>query len=302
MAVFGLVHLILFGVVLVGTGAARHPTPSPSVEHEYVLNARIRPLLLFWIGRDHVGAARITWQNTDRLRTIELLVGTDPDRAPRQINRWGLIKEDVSDGRADIIGVMTASDEQSLDEAESAVESRRASGGTLFKGVRTTVWADHAVTHTATIAMPERASYRELDAVLKRLRAETSAPRRVARPAGTHTGFLFAMTSLIRHSLAPCRASRGSRVRVDPVTYLYNQTLYDASLVSCSYEPELHTKIATFRDVIDARFQVRNRRTGHETRFSIAYAASGGLRERPVRIVFRPRWWMEAELLLEVRP
>ena len=69
--------------------------------------------------------------------------------------------------------------------------------------------------------------------------------------------------------------------------------------MSCTYTAELQTKIAKFQDVIDARFQVRNRRTGHKTSFSIAYGLSGDVRERPVRIVFRPRWWMEAELLLD---
>jgi hypothetical protein len=84
--------------------------------------------------------------------------------------------------------------------------------------------------------------------------------------------------------------------------YLYKQFLYDASLLSCSHVGELRTNVATYHDLIDARFQVRNRRTGDETKFRIVYGASGDSSGRPVRIVFRPRWWMEAELLWDPSP
>ncbi|MCC7009782.1 MAG: hypothetical protein IT184_13330 [Acidobacteria bacterium] len=290
----------LLGAVLAGMAAASHPEASPSVvEQRYVLNASIRPMLLFWIGRDAVGEARITWQTAGAEQTIELLVGTDPERAPRQINRWGYVKETVSNGEAEVIGLMTASDEQSLDEAKSEVDRRRSSGGTTFKGVQTTMSSDHAVTRSATLTMDARVSYRQLDAVLSALRERAATPRPLDRPAGVAPGFLFAMTSLIERSLGPCRTSSGSRARVEPVAYLYNRALYDASLLSCSYQPAFRTKTGTFRDVIDGRFEVRNRRTGDDTKFRIAYLASGPSSGRPVRAVFRPRWWLEAELLLE---
>jgi hypothetical protein len=44
---------------------------------------------------------------------------------------------------------------------------------------------------------------------------------------------------------------------------------------------------------------VRNRTTHDETKFRVVYGASGELCGVPVRAVFRPRWWMEVELLLD---
>jgi hypothetical protein len=62
---------------------------------------------------------------------------------------------------------------------------------------------------------------------------------------------------------------------------------------------ELRTKAGAFPAVIDGRFEIRNRENGDRQSIQIAFGTSGALRDVPVRIVFRPRWWMEAELLLD---
>jgi hypothetical protein len=58
-------------------------------------------------------------------------------------------------------------------------------------------------------------------------------------------------------------------------------------------------KTGTFADIVDGRFQVRNRTTNYETKFRVLYGLSGDLQAVPVRIVFRPRWWIEVELVLD---
>src|SRR5215216_1108953 len=58
-------------------------------QHYYRMLAKVRPLL-FWISRDNVGGARIGWLADERgSKGFELLIGSDPARAPRKINRWG---------------------------------------------------------------------------------------------------------------------------------------------------------------------------------------------------------------------
>jgi hypothetical protein len=57
-------------------------------------------------------------------------------------------------------------------------------------------------------------------------------------------------------------------------------------------------KTGSFADVIDGRFRVRNRATQDKTRFRVLYGTSGELRGLPGRVVFRPHWWMEGEMLL----
>ncbi|MND08395.1 hypothetical protein D3C83_309720 [compost metagenome] len=54
--------------------------------------------------------------------------------------------------------------------------------------------------------------------------------------------------------------------------------------------------------MVDGRFELRNHATGDKTSLQMAYGTAGSIRDVPVRIVFRPRWWMEAELLLDQSP
>jgi hypothetical protein len=268
-------------------------------EHSYVVNARIRPLLLFWIGRDNIGEARLTRREASGgRRAIEFLIGSDPDRAPRRINRWGFIIEELGPEEGAILGVMSESNEETIDEAKAGIE--RQDGYSVFKVARATVAANRAAGGTMTVRAPAHLTYRELEAVLALIPAAPEHVRSVELPSGTQKGFLVAMESMLRASVEPCRTADGGRPKdVRSIPYLYNQTIFDLSLTSCKHEPELQTKGETVADVIDGRFRLRNRTTKYDADFRMLYGASGDLREIPVRATFRPRWWLEVELLLD---
>jgi hypothetical protein len=69
-------------------------------ERRYIMSGAARPLL-FWMGCDDIGLARIVWRGReDGARGYELLVGTDPARAPRRMNRWGSRRLDYPEGVA----------------------------------------------------------------------------------------------------------------------------------------------------------------------------------------------------------
>ncbi len=71
----------------------------------YTVNAKVRLMPLVWIGRDNIGGARITRRHdASGRRTFELLVGSDPDRAPRRINRWGFIRESLNEDGGETLG------------------------------------------------------------------------------------------------------------------------------------------------------------------------------------------------------
>jgi len=271
----------------------------PLVRQErYVVNARIRPLALFWITRDDVGAARLTWRAGDGgHRAFELLVGSDPARTPRQINRWGFIVEEAHAGTVEVLGVMKGAAEETLDEATANADAdRKARAGSPFGAVRTTVTGNRAVTGTMSFHAPPSLTYRDLDALLGLMPPAPREQKTIELPAGTKEGFLIAMTSMMAASIEPCRTGRGAKA-VPALVYLYKRALYDLRLDACRLENELRTKAGVYRDVVDGRFEVRNRATGDATAFQVAYGSAAPLREVPVRIVFRPRWWMEAELL-----
>jgi hypothetical protein len=193
---------------------------------------------------------------------------------------------------------MKESNEKTIEEAEATIAQE--GDISTFKAARTTITGSRAVNGSMTVHAPAHLTYRELDTLLALIPAEPRGLRTLELPSGTQTGFLVAMDSLIRDSVGPCRRASGAGVRNVPVVpYVYKETLYDLSLLSCEYEPELRTKTRTFTDVVDARFQVKNRTSKYETKFRVFYGTSGEFREVPVRAVFRPRWWMEVELVLD---
>ena len=121
-----LVAPVALVILASGPGTLANDLPSPSVapgpvpvskEIRYKMSAAIRPLL-FWIGDGDVGGARIVWrEGEDGRRGYEFLLGSDPSRAPRKINRWGWVSEELHEGKATQMGLMRKTDEDSIDEA-----------------------------------------------------------------------------------------------------------------------------------------------------------------------------------------
>ncbi len=102
-------------------------SPKRSVvrQHYYRMLAKVRPLL-FWVSRDNVGGARIGWLgDSSGSRGFELLIGSDPARAPRKINRWGYIAEELRGSHASTLGVMKQSNEDSIEEAKAKLRERK---------------------------------------------------------------------------------------------------------------------------------------------------------------------------------
>ena len=86
---------LLLGLVFSPTDASAGNGLPVVAEHYYRMLAKVRPLL-FWISRDNVGGARIGWLGDQSgSKGFELLIGSDPARAPRKINRWGYIAEEL---------------------------------------------------------------------------------------------------------------------------------------------------------------------------------------------------------------
>src|SRR5580704_6717096 len=72
-------------------------SPRQAAQYDYIMTARVR-LLLFWVGKDDVGGGYIrrgTLPLDPASDVIELLIGSDPAKAPRAINRWGAASEIV---------------------------------------------------------------------------------------------------------------------------------------------------------------------------------------------------------------
>lgn len=268
---------------------------------DYTMTARVR-LLLFWISRPDVGRGRIAWsEREDGSRVVELLIGSDPERAPLRINRWGYIIERVADSSSELVGVMTESEEQSIEQAREAVSH---SGAThSFKGIRSTVTQGFAESTTLHLLFTEDFTLRNVDILLMRLPPNGTPVQRIRIPDDTKPGFLMALKGMIHESVedfrksAEAHAKRPARCR-----YVYGGSLYELTRRSSRRVEEDLANGNTYHSLIRSEFETRNLTSGEMSRFSITYGSQPPLSEIPVRIVYRPRWWFEAELLLAGKP
>lgn len=271
-------------------------------EHAYTLAVRVRPLL-FWIRRDNVGDARLTWSaGPVGTRRLEFLIGSDPERTPMRINRWGYLAETTCGGAAALVGVMTESDEQSVEEARASTEGG-GRGGHAFKAIRSSFAAGESRAEVTRLVVAENFTYRDVDVVLQRALREAGAARRLQVVAGTESGFLVAVAALVHERVeAFARTGRVERGPATTRTFVYGDRLFDLSIRSSTLVPALVAGGVHVRPVIESEFEVRNLTTKQRTPFRIAYGTEAPFAEVPVRVVYRPRWWFEAELLLVTTP
>jgi len=270
--------------------------------HRYRMSGAIRPLL-FWIGRERVGEGQIVWRERgDGTRAFELLIGSDPEFAPRQLNRWGYLAEELRGTEAHVIGLISS-------DADDTLEGVTADGvdqlpESAFKTIRARVGARASHAEVSTVGAATSLTYHDLDAVLELMRRQptTSIEVRVApRPSDARPGFLAAMSELLHTSVEGLTRSG----RVPPalarqtIPYMYGDGLHDLTVRSLDVEAERTIGGRVYRQVIHGKFQTRSRATGDSKQFELIYGTRGGLAEVPIWIRYRPRWWLRADLSLE---
>ena len=296
------VLLAVFALAPAAPRAERPLTPAApprwsGTSHHYTIGARIRPLL-FWIGKDDVGDAAIsTERNTDGA-AYAVLIGTDPDRTPRRINRWGYISEEIRGDRATVVGLMTESDEASVSEAEANL--KRQNGERTFNVIRTSVTGGDAHSVVTSVVAPAEYTFRRVDEVLNLVdvRGREGTTRLLKMPAGTRPGLLAGLADVIRtqvaqwqtlHTVSPAAA----------ITYVYHGKLYELRAVRSRTVSNLRAGDVIYPHAIASQFQIKNPRDGELTEFSVTFAADGPLAETVLRATYQPRWWIEIQLSLD---
>jgi len=299
-ATIALVALVLASGVTPNAG----PRPASALpdehvqRHHYAINARVRPLLVFWISRSGVGDAVVTRRQGPDAATYSLLIGSDPDRAPRRINRWGYIDEDIRGSNATLIGLMTESDEDSLEQAEANI--RKQVGDRTFKIIRATIDGDQARSVVTSIAIPADYNFRQVHTVLDL--AQRESPEGMARvvrlPSGTRPGFLVALAEAVHTHVDQWRTSG----RVQPgrtIAYVYHGRIYELTVTRTQPLASVRVGGTAYAHVITSDFEIKNTYDGGLTRFSMTYGAEGRLAETPLAASYQPRWWLQIELALD---
>jgi hypothetical protein len=307
--------LVISTSLLVGRGSSASPDADRSsfsfnvrsapfaaqtlaADHRYRIIGKVR-LLLFWITNEDVGGARVTWRaDGSGRRAIALLIGTEPGRAPRGINQWGYLGETVQNDNADVFAVRGIADAKSLDEAEARLAE--GTGPALFGAMCSTVTATDALAFTATVRVPADITYHQFNRLLDSVGTSTQWLRHhTTRPAGADPGFLTALQSLIRASVATTQRRTGPTERISSRMYVYKGTVFDFRLTRSRRIAQLKLESEIFHDLIRSEFAIRNRTTGYLTQFEVTYGVNGALAGVPVQASYQPRWWLKLELALD---
>jgi hypothetical protein len=282
--------LALQANVIARDGAASPPQAAGSrfERYHYSIAARIRPLLVFWLSRSGVGDAVVTRQHAPGETSYSLLIGSDPDRAPRRINRWGYIEEKIRGEEAQLVGLMTQSEEDSLEQAEGNVR-RQAAGNHPFKVIQATVNGERASSLVTSIAAPEDYTIHQVQIVLDLALRESSErkPRVIRLPPGTRPGFLAALADAIH---APAAS---------PIHFVYHGGLYELQQTHAQAIPNLRIAHASYGPATATDFVITSMQDGEQSRFSITYGTEEPFKEVPLIVRYQPRWWMQVELTLD---
>ena len=307
-AVAGRRALVLALALLLGSageGPAAELTPAGrpaapvTAERRYRLSAAIRPFL-FWVGRSNLGGARIVWRaDGDGRKGYELLLGSDPARAPRRINRWGWAREDADPSGATMFGVMNRSEDDSLDQAKAGLG--RGKEGYLFKINRAHVEHGVARAEATTVFAPEDYTFRQLGELLRFADEAKPLPRvrTGGLPPGTHPGLLFALADLVRAGVAAARTPGAAGPTPRTVQYTFNAGIYDLTVSSWERVERGRYGARTYEKLVRLEFESRNREKGSTERFAFACGTEGDLAEVPVFVRYQPKWWFKVEGVLD---
>ncbi len=288
----------------VATAGAPVVDPFPGADlptvrvHRYTMSGAIRPLL-FWISRDDVGMARIVWRRGEGgARAYELLVGTDPNRAPRATNRWGFISEEVLGPTGSLLALMTGSSETSLDE-ETANAGKSGMAGD-FRAIRARIREGGQRWQVARIRTPTSLTIHDLDAALLEVQrgAGGAQTREMVVSAGVRPGFLVAVAELIDRVVeAAQQPGRTTGVLNTRVPYLFGRDSFELQVREI--EPVKFAYGRTSVEAIRTGFEIRTLATGNRTRFEVTCGTRNDMAGVPLAIEWQPRWWLRVQLRLD---
>jgi hypothetical protein len=258
-------------------------------QHTYRMAGKIRMLLL-WVGRDDVGSGVIKWRGAGDEKAIELLIGSDPKRAPGQLNKWGYLVEAMRGSESSVVGLISQENDDRLSDVTAGLKTRKERRA--FDTIRGFVATVEGTARVGTLYAPSELTYHDADRVLKDVLADTSlAVKRVARNADVHPGFLSSLTELLRASID--NKNYNQRIR-----YIHGDRLYQLRLIESTPVARFERDGRTWQNVIRGRFETGQAASRSGTRFELVYGASGPLEGIPILISYQPKWWLQVDLVL----
>jgi len=268
------------GVLAIGRPAAV-PADAPAIDgvQRYRIIGKLN-FAFFSLGSDDVGSARITVRSDAQGSTISLLAGSDPDHAPRRLNEWGYVREEIRPNGADVFVLRPADPD---DSSPADIVSRSSEPRFAARCASVTERDLHSF---ATIVNGQpTTSFRTFTRLIDQL---ADAPpkweaQHLALPAGVQPGFLTALQTVLR--------SDGQAA-----PYIYDGRVYDLSVRKMKVLGRTVVGARVFETLTRSDMIVRNRRNGDTTKFAVTYVPGHAGVCLPVQIFYQPSFWVSVEL------
>jgi hypothetical protein len=295
---------------MAATGAPAAPSPAASTVaageamdsarvvrvHRYRLSGRIRPLLV-WMGRDDVGFARVAWRADAHGRAgYELLIGTDPARAPRGLNRWGYVAEQATAAGGDVLALMTGAMAGSL--AEASADASSGPSNARLRVLRGSFSDGLARAQLLVLGFERPPTIHDAEAVLARLQYEPASIREAVAPAPgeARPGLLTAIADTLARAAPAARAGSHS-TQGGAVPYVFGRDRYELSVRNAKVVAATDPRGRQIR-ALETDFEIRTLSSGARSRFSMRTAIDGPLAGAPLTVRWQPRWWLEVGMHL----
>lgn len=258
-------------------------------EHRYRIVGKMR-LLLFWARRDDVGSARMTARADAASSTLTLLVGSDPQRAPRNLNEWSYLREEVRPSGADVFAL------GNVDRPGGAEKLRDGETDDGLIGVSCVSMQDDGIHSVQTQVNARGLTYWMFDRLLDQIAASPKwREQHMPKPPGAAAGFLTAM----QHVMIVARSDPRALTSLSPITYVYNNVVYDLAVRDTNWLGRTRVGARTFDRLVKSEFAVRNHTTHEVSRFGVTFSPEPGGPALPVQIFFQPNFWVRVELQLD---
>jgi hypothetical protein len=299
-------------------------SPRQAVQYDYIMTARVR-LLFFWVGKDDVGGGyirRAVSESDPHQEFFQVLFGSDPEKAPRAINRWGAgtevawhknpvspsaLQDDVL--ASAFFGFMKASKGKSASDMQEELKKEKEQGLHSFTGILSRVDRANAVSLVVPLQSDTDFNlhqYSAAEPLMFENLGNSNRPLRTLQDASRcprSEAFLGTIAEMMEAALEGQSA---------PLSRCY---VYDAqenmltveSITSVEKLPvQLHgpnsvTLLDTaYEHLLQLDFVSTSKLTGKKSYFSILTGTQGTLRAVPVQIRYQPNWWFQ--VVLNLRP
>jgi hypothetical protein len=309
-------------------------------QFDYDMTVRVR-LIFFWVSKDDVGGGYIRRgisKDDPRLELFQVLFGSDPAKAPKQINRWGAGTEaewhrnpvpsataasptdDVA--ASAFFGFMKSSKGKSVSEMQAELKKEKDQGAHAFTGMLSRVEPGH----TFSLVVPLNSDqdftlhqYAEAEPLMiDNLNSSEKAPRTLPDSApcnrpGEFLGTVWELMDAALNAASTQEAARsgGAPAQINPLCYVHDSQVNTLTLEHSEAVAKLEAKVNssrggilsdnTFEHLLQLDFVTSHQDTGKKVYFTLLVGTQGALRGVPVQIRYSPNWWFQVVLNLQPR-